>query len=989
MNSRRNRWLWGAASLLGAAGLISAACLSWMVPPVPTGAELLAQAQAALRRREYPAATELAARIPPEDEHWVRGRLVAGEAALRSGHPDAALVCFAAVPRDGSKTGVLAAISYAEACRDLGRLSDAERAYSYVLEQQPNNTAAHERLAFLYGVAGRRSDALPHYLALLRSGTATLDELVLLGDLERPVDQGEYLEKCARNAPQDVLVQLGLAAHAASQGLVDEARPQLQAIVERAPELLAAHAVLGELLVDGDDADFVAWRARLPPEAERYADIWFVRGLWARRHGDLPAAARCFWETLRLNSVHRRATYQLGQVLIALGESTGAEFAQRSSQLFELTQRLDQVLRSQGQDQLAIRRVADLLEGMGRLWEAWGWAVVASEQAPQAVWPRRLIERVSKFLSQDLPRTADGANLALKYDLSKFPDDSRLLAAARRRTTSPPRSPAAATIRFVEADAGVDFTYFNAANPHTPGARMQEQTGGGVAVLDFDRDDWPDLYFTQGTEWPEGGRPTMSPQWTDCLFLNRGGAAFHDVTAAAGVVDRGFGQGCAAGDFDNDGFPDLYVANIGGNALLHNNGDGTFTDVTERCGLSGDHWTAGCLIADLNADGQPDLFDVNYLAGPDVFTRICNNHACSPKVFDGAGCRLFLGRGDGAFAESPDPTGGAVAKGLGVVAFDLDGRGRLSLFIACDQTPNLLLRNSGAAGPGDLRLENAAFAAGLAYNEDGLAMASMGVAADDANGDGLLDFFVTTFRDESRILYVQDGPGLFLDGANAAGLRAAGMSAVGWGAQFLDADLDGAPDIVTTNGHVDDYRSDGMDYQMRPQFFRNTGSGRFIEPPPAEVGAFFEQKRLGRGLARLDWNRDGRMDFVVSHIGDPAALVTNASSSVGRYLNVRLHARTTARDALGATVDVVAGERRWRKQLVGGDGYMAGNERMLQFGLGAAAQVTELRVRWPSGRVERVVDVPAEATVTLIEGAPRGYIERSGATVDVMAVDVP
>ena len=253
-----------------------------------------------------------------------------------------------------------------------------------------------------------------------------------------------------------------------------------------------------------------------------------------------------------------------------------------------------------------------------------------------------------------------------------------------------------------------------------------------------------------------------------------------------------------------------------------------------------------------------------------------------------------------------------------------------------------------------MRLEDEAFIRGVAYNQDGLAMASMGIAADDIDGDGRLDFYVTTFKDESSMLFLQDSPGLFVDSATTAGFRSATMPFVGWGTQCLDSDRDGFPDIVGVNGHIDDYRDEGGEFHMRPQFFR-----------------------LGRGLSRLDWNRDGLMDFAVSNVGHRASLVMNVTQGAGHFINVRLTALQGGRDAIGSSIEVHTPDRTWKKQLVAGDGYMASNERLVQFGLGDATTVHKLIVHWPSGTTSTLRDLPADMTIELIESTPHGIL-RSG-----------
>lgn len=940
------------------------------------GAELLDQARTALAHKEYREAEDLASSIRQDDPRWQEGQLLAGEAATRAGQPQSAIAHYVSIPRDESPTAILAAFSLAEVYREVGRLSDAERAYAYVLDHQPE-PKVHERMAFLLDVAGRRWEALPHFMSLVQSRNWTLDSLVLLGDLERPIEQGDYLRRCAEKSPDDVLVQMGLAADALAEGRSDEARARINDVIGRVPQLVAAQAMLGEFVVKDDAETFARWHASLAPEADSSPDIWYIRGLWARRMGDLRIAARCYWEALRLAPTHRRATYQMGQVLTSLGEASGDEFAQRAGQLAELTQHLDTVIRSEGQDQKSLRRVVELMESCGRLWEAWAWALTAGRFFPSAEWAQQKVAELSPLLKDDLPQVLESKNLALVHDFSEYPTHEKLLASAREERPSINAAPSRSQIRFEEPTGlGIDFVYRNGADPDTRGARMFEQTGGGIGVIDFDLDRFPDLYFPQGSEWKTAElEPTPSPEIVDRIYRNRGGRSFVDVTRETRLGDMGFGQGCAAGDFDNDGFPDIYVANVGLNRLYRNNGDGTFADVTDSSGVMGNDWTASCVIVDLNGDGLPDLYDVNYLTGPEIYERICNGRGCSPKGFPGMPGRSHLNRGDETFETVSDATPRDNSKGLGVVVADLTTRGRPSLFISNDQVANFLLRSVPAEDAFHVVFQEEAFLSGVAFNEDSVPMAGMGIAADDADGNGLLDFFVTNFKDESNTLFLQDTPGLFVDATRQAELRVASWPYVGWGTQFLDADLDGNPDIALVNGHVDDYRDEGGEYHMRPQFFRNLGGAKFAELKAEEVGPWFGGKYLGRGLSRLDWNRDGKMDFVVSNIGDRAALLENRSKDVGHFINLRLHATSTARDAIGTVVEVATNDRKWTKQLVAGDGYMASNERMLQFGLGEAAAVTEIQVRWPSGKTTTVQNPPIDVTIELVENREQGALQ--------------
>ncbi|HND51483.1 MAG TPA: VCBS repeat-containing protein, partial [Pirellulaceae bacterium] len=466
-------------------------------------------------------------------------------------------------------------------------------------------------------------------------------------------------------------------------------------------------------------------------------------------------------------------------------------------------------------------------------------------------------------------------------------------------------------------DVGVDFVFRNGGRSETAGEFMYEFSGGAAAVLDFDRDGWPDLYLSQGADWPPSAD---QKRFLDQLYRNQGDGRFVEVAGTAGIFENGFSQGVAVGDFDNDGFPDLYVGNIGPNRLFRNNGDGTFDDVTVESGTAGDSWTTSCAMADLNGDGMPDLYVTNYLADDRLFDKPClmpdgSPRLCTPHEFPAAQDRLYLNLGDGRFVDVTEKVGIKVpdGKGLGVVVGDFDGSGRLGVFVANDAVPNFLFMSDVAYKPGEstpFALSEQAFVAGVAVDGEGRAQACMGVALGDADGDGRLDIFVTNFRNESNTLYVSKTPPdatsiLFVDDTRRAGLRAPSFEMLGFGTQFLDADLDGREDLVVTNGHVGDLRHHGVEYMMRPQFFRNIGQGRYAELRGDEIGPFFDEKHLGRGLAKWDWNRDGRPDFVVNQLQEPAAILTNETSRPGHFLDVRLSGTRSSRDAIGTRVRAV------------------------------------------------------------------------------------
>lgn len=974
--SRLMRLLAVGGALVGAIWL---ALKIWM-PSVEPPVVILRKAQTALDRGEFGAAEQFAVWIEPDDPLGPQSRLIAGEAATRAGRLKAAVYHYQMIPRDGSRRSVVAAHAMGELFRAVGQLTAAEEQYAYVLKHDPSHISGRQRMAFLLNVTGRKWQAVPHVMWLIQAQSWELNDLIVLGDPERHIDQTEYLEKCLANAPDDLLVRLALASHIAADGDAREAIPALEAIVAAKPERVAAQAMLGELLVGGEEQAFVRWHSRLPEAADSHPEIWYVRGLWWHRQNDARAAARCFWETLRRAPEHRQACYQLGQTLHRLGDSAAGPTSERAGQLVELAQHLESIYYADGRNEARVRRVVQLLEDAGRLWEAWAWAITAMQRHPQARWPKEEAARLRHQLTANLPRTIPDANLALQYDASLYDLPEQLLAGGSPHHDGSTFEKEKTALHFEEETAvGIDFIYHNGSDETTKGARQFEQTGGGVAVLDYDGDGWPDLFLSQGGEWTAGkDRPRPLPQYRDHLYRNLDGQFFMEVGQQAGLEGLDFGQGVSAGDFNNDGFPDLYVANIGRNRLYQNNGDGTFSEVTDRGGITDESWTSSCVIADVNDDGLPDLYDVNYLTGPQIYQRICDGRVCSPKLFTGDPDQLLLNRGDGSFTPIAGPTVPVEGKGLGVVAARLEGDSSLRLFVANDQVANFLLKFSPSSDEQGGRLEDQALPRGLAFSSDGQPLSCMGIAADDVDRDGRLDFMVTNFRDEPNNLYLQDSPGFFVDAAQTAGLHAVGFPFVGWGTQFLDADLDGHVDLVVTNGHVDDYREENIPFHMPPQFFRNSGDGTFAQLTAGEAGDFFERKFLGRGLARLDWNDDGRMDFAVSNMGAPFSLVSNRSENAGHFFNVRLRGTTASRDAIGTQVEVSADGEHWTKQLVAGDGYMASNERFLQFGLGSATSVNSLRVRWSSGESAAFAALPADSTLVVVEGAGHATLRRNG-----------
>ncbi len=488
---------------------------------------------------------------------------------------------------------------------------------------------------------------------------------------------------------------------------------------------------------------------------------------------------------------------------------------------------------------------------------------------------------------------------------------------------------------------------------------MFEFTGGGVAATDFDLDGRVDLYFVQGCHWPPAKE---DDRYLDRLHRNVGGE-YRDVTELASIHDAEFGQGVSAGDVDQDGFPDFYIANAHQNRLFLNNGDGTFRDATQESGLDKGpiYWTTSSMLADLNDDGFPEIFDVNYAQGEDVFHRICEQNgvtrSCLPTMFKAAPDQLWLNDGQGGFTNVSTEAGIDIpeGRGLGIVSLVLDSNpGPPAIFVANDMTENYLWKRVSVDPETKIpKFQEEGLPGGVAYGADGTSQASMGVGVADFDHNGLADIFVTNFHNESNNIYCQRAPGVFLDEAVSSGIRDISYSLLGFGCQSLDADLDSWQDIVVTNGHVDDFRHQGTPYQMRPQLLQNLGDIKFRDLPPEEAGDFFQGEYLGRGLAVLDWNNDLKPDFCVSHLDCPSALVTNVSTAPNYSFAFSLVGKSLDRSGVGSIIRVSTGSEVQTFQVHGGGGYESANDPRQIVGTGPVEEVPLVEVAWPNGILQK------------------------------------
>ena len=541
--------------------------------------------------------------------------------------------------------------------------------------------------------------------------------------------------------------------------------------------------------------------------------------------------------------------------------------------------------------------------------------------------------------------------------------------------------PAGPAVRTLRADPAVPFSDRTRALGidfrHQRGASAQkhlvETMGSGCALLDYDGDGRLDVLLINGGRTPDS--PPFVPR-AHALYRNRGGARLEEVTREAGLdLPAGYGMGVAVSDYDNDGDPDLYLTHFGPNRLYRNNGDGTFSDVTGRAGVAGAEWSTGAAFFDYDRDGAPDLYVVNYLDATFERNPPCEMKGirayCHPRHFAGVPDRLYRNLGDGRFGEVSRSSGilNPEGKGLGVLAADFDGDGWVDLYVANDSVRNVLLRNKGDGTFSDVTLLS-----GTGYNSQAQAEAGMGVDAADYDGDSLLDIFVTNYDLETNALYRYQGNWLFGDERWRSGLARKDRFLLGFGAGFLDFDNDGDRDLLVVNGHVVDNIEriqPDLSHPQPDQLFENRG-GRFVEHGPFYRWSS-RQPRVGRGAALGDIDNDGDIDVLISNCGAEPTLLINRVGARRNWIQLRLTGTDSSRDAVGTRLTLTTAEGEQSDQITGGGSYLSASDLRAHFGLGEAARVEEIRIRWPSGKEEVLKDIPANRILHVTEGRPSEF----------------
>lgn len=522
---------------------------------------------------------------------------------------------------------------------------------------------------------------------------------------------------------------------------------------------------------------------------------------------------------------------------------------------------------------------------------------------------------------------------------------------------------------------GIDFKH---DSPFTPERHLHLFLGSGLGWVDYDLDGWSDLYCCQGIDWEFMMNPNVSKglKQSNSLYRNLRGAKFSNATQNAKLLEFSYSMGMAVGDYDNDGFPDIFVNNFGENQLYWNQGDGTFSEDGRAAGVNNPGFGSGCTWADYDNDGDLDLFVVNYLKIDLKKYPVCDAGSGSQKVAVGCHPRylpaeydlLYENQSDGTFIDVSKKAGlhsEPARQGLGIIATDFNQDGWIDFYLANDEVPNQLWINNGKGGFTDQSLIS-----GTAINRGGQWEAGMGVVAGDVDGDSTFDLFITNFYKETNTLYRNEGDLFFLDVTNEFGLAVPSQFKLGFGTNLIDANNDGWLDLFVANGHIKDLfptSNDQEPFEQKPQFFKNEKGKRF-QDVSATAGAYFSEKHLGRGSAVADFNQDEKLDLAVLNLNESIAILKNETQTDNRLLRIRLIGKQSNRSGIGARVEIKTDQRQFLRARQGSSSYLSCDEGVVYQGIVAGAKIEEVVVHWPGQKSEVWYPDQSRSQLVLIQG---------------------
>ncbi len=929
-----------------------------------TEGELLENVKEFRERREYDLAADAAFKVLIQYPESVKAKLLSTEIEIERGNKTLASEMLDSIDVGPGSDSVDVDVHVHLLVR-LQSISKAADVLDAALRNGEDKPRWRHEVWDLLNRVGRRYEASVHAESLCRDGLATFHELLSLVSRTQSFPTPGMSSKGEELFVSD----LGKARWFFSSGDYLRAKEELVPQYKLGFEDPAADALYGRLLAELQEWElFREWIQHVSAEAKEMNDYWAALGTYWGDNREFEAAARGLLEAVYRDPTDRLSVQRLFSVLSALGRTDDAEqFRQRGIDIAG-TELKASILFAKPRDVAVIKLLAQDMVNLGRPYETLAWSLLklpAEAVALQLAIAKQREELLrnpkSKNMSNimamlELDPTEFEMNSALQGILQDFSHDSAL-AFERQEIAATPR-----LVNRAQA-MGLQFQWYKDVENHFESIPIHESLGGGIAVLDYDLDGWQDIYLAQGSGDPPTDQATRSNQ----LFRN-GAERFQDVTLLASVEDFNYSSGLAAGDVNQDGFPDLFLASMGRNRLLINLGDGTFRDATDQLGSIADRFTTSVAIADISGDGLPDLFEANYIEMADGFALPKSDAAGkallpTPLSHYADSDRWFENLGTGQFAmheiarEIARP---GTSLGLVVCDFDLDGKNEV--FVGNDVRPNHFLVQKE-----NKQFSNVADARGLANGFDGASNGCMGIATGDFDRDGTLDLQIANYSLEAANLFLQTSSGIFVDQSRRYGIAEPTYANVGFGTKAVDIDRNGFLDFIVSNGHIFDIQDSGEAFQMSPQLMMSDGL-QYKLMAVDDDSDYWSGKYLGRTIAMLDYDRDGATDFLMGHLDQPLALLHNESSAPGGWLQLELVGVASERDAIGCRVDVSMGSKTYSEWNVGGDGYLCSDEAVLTFALDLVDPTVKVDVHWPSGNHQTFSNIQRNHRFLIVEG---------------------
>lgn len=926
------------------------------------------RAAAGGRSAEVDALLERWILIHPDDD---KARMMLARNRLRQQRKSAVAEVLRPIPETSSAwpeaQSILGELAIAE-----HRAALAEQIFRQLADHSSKALEPRQRLFYLLSLQQRTAEARAVLWEMyhIRDDPRILLDLVLelLTDQEDVRGLAPEIEQFLATAPSDPFLRRAWGMGLLHQGRASEALPHLEAAARLLENDPVGRFALAECrILVGRPIEIEDVFGSVPDRPSDAAQWWLFRGRIEETTGFLERAVSSFERAVALQPEGREAHFRIGRALQRLSRSEAArihlDHASRIDQRIKAVRREHQALRKAGlpKDAALYERLGDLCEELGMVAEARAWLEQSIQLLPEDAGAPAKLARL-RSTPEALPFALANPRLASNAGDKAAPERDSIA-----KNVPAPSAAVAANLElpapFVDraGQAGVDYRYDSGASDRF---FIADTMGGGVGLFDYDNDGWLDIYFVNGCAIPFEGKASPHP---NRLYRNQADGTFRDVTAKAGVGGQGYGMGCAVGDYDNDDDLDLLVTGLDRTILYRNRGDGTFEDVTARAGVVTDRWTTAAGFADLDADGDLDLVVITYVEIRQDDSLECRDYSgrrihCTPGRYAALPDLLYRNNGDGTFSEVSRSAGfaGPDGRGLGLAIADFDSDGKLDLFVANDASRNFLFRNLGG-----LRFEEIGEQAGVAFNGSGRATASMGVVADDLDGDGLIDLFITNLVNESSTFFRNLGESLFVDATLGAGLDAPSRPKTGFGAAALDADLDGRLDLFVANGHVDDRPWANSRMAQSALFFWGR-DGRFVvaERPGK---SYFARAVVGRGAAAGDLDNNGRVDLVVVHRDAPAALLYNEASAA-HWLGLKLLGTRSGRTPIGTRIGVQTKSGSIVRWLTSGTGYLSSHDPRVWVGLGPETTVERVEVKWPTGRVQTWRNLDVDRIFEIEEG---------------------